>query len=177
MVHQFRTFFFILYMIGLGLALAGCGPGGSAADIEPISSLEAQAARSAETTTEPVPTPTDLPVEIADPISPVSPVPPPGEETQMVPGIQEVEPLPGSEAALAAATADLVERTGLPAAEIKLVSMEEQQWSDASLGCPQEGYMYAQVITPGYLITLEAQGQTYAYHTDQQANIVLCPPE
>jgi hypothetical protein len=53
--------------------------------------------------------------------------------------------------------------------------MEEQQWSDTSLGCPQEGFMYAQVITPGYLIVLEAQGQTYEYHTDTQANVVLCP--
>jgi len=176
MVHQFRTFFFVLSIAGLGLVMASCGPGGSGADIEPISSLEAQAARPAETTTEPVPTPSDLPAEIAEPISPVSPVSP-VEEPKMVPGIQEVEPLPGSEEALVAATADLVERTGVPAGEIKLVSLEEQQWSDASLGCPQEGYMYAQVITPGYLMVLEAQGQTYEYHTDKQANVVLCSPE
>jgi hypothetical protein len=48
------------------------------------------------------------------------------------------------------------------------------EWSDASLGCPQEGMMYAQVITPGYLIVLEAQGQTFEYHTDQGTNVVLC---
>ncbi len=29
--------------------------------------------------------------------------------------------------------------------------------------------MYAQVITPGYRITLEAGGQTYAYHTSLRA--------
>ena len=177
MVHQFRTFFFLLSIAGLGLAMASCGSGGSGADIEPISSLEAQAAQPAEITTEPVPTPTDLPVEIAEPISPISPLSPPVEESQMSPGIQEVESLPGSEEALAAATADLVEQSGVPAAEIKLVSMEEQQWSDTSLGCPQEGFMYAQVITPGYLIVLEAQGQTYEYHTDTQTNVVLCSPE
>lgn len=176
MVHHIRTFFFLLSLMGLGLILAGCGSGGPEADIEPIGSLEAQAARPAETAGRPVPTPTDLPVEIEEPSSPLSPASP-VEEPTMMPGIQEVEPLPGSEEALAAATADLVEQSGVPAGEIKLVSMEEQQWSDASLGCPQEGYMYAQVITPGYLIVLEAQGQSYEYHTDKQANVVLCPPE
>jgi hypothetical protein len=34
--------------------------------------------------------------------------------------------------------------------------------------------MYAQVITPGFLIVLAAQGQTYEYHTDQKATVVLC---
>jgi hypothetical protein len=34
--------------------------------------------------------------------------------------------------------------------------------------------MYAQVITPGYLIILAAEGQQYEYHTDQAANVVLC---
>ena len=52
--------------------------------------------------------------------------------------------------------------------------MEAVEWSDASLGCPQEGFMYAQVITPGYLIILEAQGEQYEYHTDQTTNVVLC---
>jgi hypothetical protein len=85
-----------------------------------------------------------------------------------------MQPIPGSEAALAAAIADLSQRTGVSADQITLVSMEAREWSDASLGCPQEGMMYAQVITPGYLIILAAQGQQYEYHTDQAANVVLC---
>jgi hypothetical protein len=89
----------------------------------------------------------------------------------------EVQPLPGSEESLAAAIADLVEQAGLAEEEIRLVSMEAVEWRDASLGCPQEGFMYAQVITPGYLIILEAAGQEYEYHTDQRANVVLCQEE
>jgi hypothetical protein len=33
--------------------------------------------------------------------------------------------------------------------------------------------MYAQVITPGYRIVLEADGKTYTYHTSQ-SHVVLC---
>jgi len=88
----------------------------------------------------------------------------------------EVKPIPGSEKALAAAVAHLTEKTGVPDSDIRLLSMEAVEWSDASLGCPQEGFMYAQVITPGYLIILEAQGQSYEYHSDQAANVVLCEP-
>ncbi len=86
----------------------------------------------------------------------------------------DVEIIPGSEEPLAAATADLSKKTGLMAANISLTAMEAVEWSDASMGCPQEGFMYAQVITPGYLMTLETQGQQYLYHTDQTNNVILC---
>jgi hypothetical protein len=34
--------------------------------------------------------------------------------------------------------------------------------------------MYAAVITPGFEITLEAQDQSYIYHTDTGDTVVLC---
>ena len=49
---------------------------------------------------------------------------------------------------------DLVERRRTTAVD----------WPDASLGCPQEGESYAQVVTPGYLVTLQADGQVYSVH-------------
>jgi hypothetical protein len=75
------------------------------------------------------------------------------------------------------ASADLAQRLGLASEAIKLVSAEEVEWSDASLGCPQPGMMYAQVITPGFLVVLEAGGQTYEYHTDMGRFAVLCEQE
>jgi len=33
---------------------------------------------------------------------------------------------------------------------------------------------YAQVETPGYMILLEAGGQSYNYHTDAIETVVLC---
>jgi hypothetical protein len=68
---------------------------------------------------------------------------------------------------------DLAVRLGIPADEILLVSAEAIEWPDTSLGCPQEGMDYAQVVVPGYLIVLVAGSQTYEYHTDYQ-QIFLC---
>lgn len=82
--------------------------------------------------------------------------------------------LPGGEAAYRAAANDLMVRLNVSSEAIGLVSMETVEWSDASLGCPEEGVMYAQVVTPGYLIVLEAQGTAYAYHTNLGDTVVLC---
>lgn len=174
MTHQVLRFFSLFTILGLVFFIVACGPTRSGADIQPIGSLEAQAAQPTATTPQAEPTPTALPAEIAEPISPISPVSP-VEEPKMAPSTAAVTPIPGSEQALAAAITHLADQIGVPPAEIKLVSMEAVDWSDTSLGCPQEGYMYAQVITPGYLIVLEAQGKVYEYHTDQKTNVVLCP--
>ncbi|MEJ2109442.1 MAG: hypothetical protein P8Z37_05920 [Acidobacteriota bacterium] len=83
--------------------------------------------------------------------------------------------LAGSEKALESAVADLSGKSGVPAAEIVLVSMEAAEWGDTSLGCPQEGYSYAQMITPGYRMVLDAGGNQFDYHTDLQGgNVVSC---
>ena len=72
---------------------------------------------------------------------------------------------------------DLVQATDAAADEITVVRTEEVEWSDTSLGCPEPDTMYAQVITPGYLIVLESGGNTYEYHagTDPEGPLVLCP--
>lgn len=69
---------------------------------------------------------------------------------------------------------DLAIRLDLAEGEVSVASVEEVKWGDASLGCPQEGEMYAQTITPGYRIELRSQGQRYQYHTDQGTYFVLC---
>ncbi len=69
---------------------------------------------------------------------------------------------------------DLALRLGLAQEAIRLVSLEAVEWRDASLGCPQPGMMYAQVITPGFRVVLEAEGRTYEYHTDAAESVMLC---
>lgn len=82
---------------------------------------------------------------------------------------------PGSEPLLTLAQADLAQRLGLASAgDIKLVAAEARDWPDTSLGCPQEGFMYAQVITAGFQFTLEAGGERYEYHTDTNDTVILC---
>ena len=57
-----------------------------------------------------------------------------------------------------------------------LVSSEAMDWSDASLGCPQEGYAYAQVITPGYKLVFDLAGASHAVHTNADgSHMVICP--
>jgi len=64
-----------------------------------------------------------------------------------------------------AARADLVNRQGVHIDQIKMYSLQRVEWSDTSLGVPQGDMMYAQVITPGFVLVLEAQGELFTYHT------------
>ncbi len=48
-------------------------------------------------------------------------------------------------------------------------------WTDASLGCPQPGQVYAQVMTRGYMVTMELLGTTYEVRiTATGDSAVLC---
>ncbi|MBE7528544.1 MAG: hypothetical protein HND44_23755 [Chloroflexi bacterium] len=69
---------------------------------------------------------------------------------------------------------DLAQRLKIDVREVSLVEAFAVDWSDSSLGCPQPGMGYLTVITPGYQITLAAQGETYTYHTDHGRYFVLC---
>jgi hypothetical protein len=69
---------------------------------------------------------------------------------------------------------DLAQRLNIDIAEINTVFLRLVTWSDTSLGCPQDGIEYAQVITEGYQILLEAKDYLYEYHTDKKDAIILC---
>ncbi len=76
-----------------------------------------------------------------------------------------------------AALARLARVTQIPVEEIQVVSWEPVEWPDASLGAPRHGRMYAQVITPGYKVILQARGRRYEYHTDMGRRVVLARAE
>jgi hypothetical protein len=52
-------------------------------------------------------------------------------------------------------------------------SVEPRQWSDSSLGCRKPGMSYLQVITEGYAVKLEGQGQIHQVHVAGE-NAVIC---
>ncbi len=62
---------------------------------------------------------------------------------------------------------DVVERFGLNLEAIVIKALEAVEWGDTSLGNPEPGMMYAQVIVPGFKLVLESRvsGSTYTYHT------------
>jgi hypothetical protein len=88
--------------------------------------------------------------------------------TSPSPGTQVENPL------VRQAREDLVQRLNVPIEDIELMQYEEVFWRDTSLGCPQPGMVYGQVITSGYLITLEAKGQRYEYHADTSRYVFMC---
>ena len=95
---------------------------------------------------------------------PTETAPPPPTNDQTVPG--EIE---------TAARMLLAEGLAADAGSFRLDGSESVQWSDASLGCPQEGMMYAQVITPGYKLVFDFEGTSYAVHTNSDAShMVVC---
>ena len=69
---------------------------------------------------------------------------------------------------------DLANRQAVSVEEIVLLETLAVEWSDSSLDCPQPGMEYLQVITPGYRIVLQVNGQSYEYHTNRDAYFVYC---
>ncbi len=81
---------------------------------------------------------------------------------------------PGAQPAVDAAVREAAARLGIPASQVVVQRVEDREWSDTSLGCPQPGLLYAQVMTPGYLVVLSGGGKQLEYHTDARGRVVFC---
>lgn len=81
-------------------------------------------------------------------------------------------PTPASDAAVQAARDALQAALGLEASGITLVERTLMVWPDACLGLGQPNMICAQVLTPGWLIVLEAQDRTYIYHANADGSAV-----
>ena len=79
-----------------------------------------------------------------------------------------------TERMVALASEKLAGRLDVSVDEITLVRVQPVEWRDASLGCPKPGVDYIQVLTPGYVIKLEAGGSVYEYHTNDAQRVVTC---
>jgi hypothetical protein len=75
--------------------------------------------------------------------------------------------------ALNAAAAQL----GLTMDDVVVTTVSETDWPDASLGCPQPDMAYAQIVTPGWLVTVDtvdATAEEVQIHTDGGSRAVVC---
>lgn len=81
---------------------------------------------------------------------------------------------PSARQAVEAALTDAARRLNVPQAQLRVEQVDARDWPDTSLGCPQPGMMYAQVITPGYLAVISGAGRRLEYHTDTRGRVVLC---
>jgi hypothetical protein len=120
------------------------------------------------------------PVVPSETIEPVEILPQPpssdsnsGNEGVTMPDVTTT-PDPNAQILIQIAKKSLAQKLKINVDQIQLSKIETVIWPDASLGCPQPRIMYAQVVTPGYKFLLEANGQTYPYHTDDKDHVVLC---
>lgn len=95
------------------------------------------------------------------------------ELSQAQPAATPVAAPPVAPDALIAAIADDL---GLSESDVQVLITEPREWPDASLGCPEPGHAYADVITPGYLIVVQAGGEEFEFHTDERETVVRCGP-
>ena len=74
------------------------------------------------------------------------------------------------------ARVNLAQRLGIEPEAVGVQGIEETEFADASLGVPEPDKLYAQVVTPGYVIELVVEGQVYEYHASDE-RLVLAPLE
>ena len=82
--------------------------------------------------------------------------------------------LPPGDTDLDRAIADVVVRTGADPSTVVVVAEDEVTWRDSSIGCPQKGMAYLQVLTEGLRIILEVDGQRYQYHRGGRRDLFYC---
>lgn len=96
----------------------------------------------------------------------------PAQETLSSETIFTEEDIPDSaREVLGFAKYDLSKRLGISSGNfyesIRLLRGWGGRWKDTSLGCPQEGFIYSNVATPGWQFILEFSGKRYDYRTSQ----------
>ncbi len=89
---------------------------------------------------------------------------------------ETVQPLPtlpeiNNSAAIEAKTylADVLD---VPVDQITITNMEEEKWPDACLGLPEQDELCASVITPGFRVRLDHEGQEYILRTNEDGSLL-----
>jgi hypothetical protein len=68
------------------------------------------------------------------------------------------------ERAMQIARETLARELNVSARGIRVRDVQRAEWPDASLGCPEKGVQYAQVVTAGYRMRLEVGEKSYPMH-------------
>jgi hypothetical protein len=71
------------------------------------------------------------------------------------------------ESAVNKAKTDLARRLGITETQIRVVSANERDFPNSSLGAPVRDEMSAQMISSGWQIVLGADGKNYEYRADK----------
>ena len=142
----------------LSLALAACQP----VPTRTVSPLPAGDA--AQPTSEPAAEPTAVPA--AEPGAEPGAEPSAEPSAEPAAGMAEADMPP---AALAMRQV-LAQQMGVDPADVAVLEAEPVDWPDSCLGAGGPEEMCAAVITPGYRIVLEVNGDQYVYHTNEDGS-------
>lgn len=95
--------------------------------------------------------------------------------TELPPEIED-QPTPIHEdltVAQQVAIEELARNLGLSEDRIEIISTEAVEWPDSCLGISMEGTACAEVITPGYRVILEVNGNQVEYRTNETGTVIL----
>jgi len=100
-----------------------------------------------------------------------------------IPDIETLTPLPAGEpvstaqiprAVRRAVVADAAKRFKVAESAVVLARAEQLTWSDGSLGCPEPGRMYTQMLVAGFRVVATTGAGSLTYHTDARGSVVTC---
>jgi hypothetical protein len=73
-----------------------------------------------------------------------------------------------------AVVADAAKRFNVAESEVVLARAERLTWSDGSLGCPEPGLAYTQMLVAGFRVDATTSAGTLTYHTDSRGKVASC---
>ncbi|MEL7022808.1 MAG: hypothetical protein AAGL69_03610 [Pseudomonadota bacterium] len=86
-------------------------------------------------------------------------------ESRLISNSGKIEPMNAQATDVARLAAEvLAQSLGITVDQITVDSVRPIDWRDSSIGCPQPGEAYGQVITPGHKIALRVDGQMHVVH-------------
>ena len=94
--------------------------------------------------------------------------------TPAAPACEAVASATVPRAVRSAVVADAARRFKVAESAVVLVRAEKVTWPDGSLGCPQPGLMYTQMLVAGFRIVAKTGEGELLYHTDSRGNVVSC---
>ncbi len=65
---------------------------------------------------------------------------------------------------------------GVAVEKIKITQVQQRDWPNACLGLPRGNEACAEVVTPGWLLTFNINGQEYKYRVDKAGTVIRQEP-
>lgn len=97
---------------------------------------------------------------------------PPVAVTQVLPVLEDILP-PDVALTIRNRVSEIL---GVPVESIQLQSIEQMDWPDGCLGLPEPDEVCTQVITPGWLLVFNVDGQEYRFRADQTGTVIRREP-